>query len=301
MIKRWLVGIDWCRSDPPALTRLQEIPNSTVRVPNGTMLVGNSGCIPRIPYHPKLYMFRGSRYTAIICGSGDLSANGLLGGCECGNAFRFESRRNPHVLGLTSWFNDAWRTADELRAIEMDYKAHCDALLRSRNAIPVEDDITPPEPIPRKTRGLSDHQIRQLRTYENFWIEAGALGANLGRGVPGNQLDMTRYTRVFFGAPPARVPPNEIIDYVTLIWDGVSYDDRTLKFGENGMDKLNVPPAGSRGPLFYRDKTLLFSREPTGEFTFTVGDAADRKSWNRKSRPLGALYKLPGGRTWGLF
>lgn len=101
-------------------------------------------------------------------------------------------------------------------------------------------------------------------------------------------------------APPAPVNPNDIIDYVTLVWNGVRYGDRTLKFGDNGMDKLNVPPAGDRGALFYRDKTLMFSRLADGAFRFTVGDDRDRRSWERKSRRVGAVYRV-GRRAWGLF
>jgi hypothetical protein len=250
--KRWLVGIDWCRSDPPALARLDGMSHSKVRVPNGGALVQTAGCRPRKPFHPKLFIFRGLHSNAIICGSGNLSANGLTGGCECGSIFRFSSRVHPQLVSLQGWFNNAWRAAANFQDIAETYKRRCDELVRTRTAVPIEDDITPAEPTPRRIRGLSEEQIRQLRTYDNFWIEAGALGANLGPGIPGNQLDMTRYTRAFFGAPPAHVQPNDIIDHVTLVWDGIPYTDRTLKFGDNGLYKLNVPPAGARGPLVYR-------------------------------------------------
>jgi hypothetical protein len=33
-------------------------------------------------------------------------------------------------------------------------------------------------------RALTEEQIRELRTFDNFWIDAGALGANLGAGKP---------------------------------------------------------------------------------------------------------------------
>jgi hypothetical protein len=90
--KRWLVGIDWCRSDPSALTRLASMPRSNVRVPNGRAVVKTTRCTPREPFHPKLFIFVGPKASAIICGSGNLSANGLTGGCECGSIFRFKSR-----------------------------------------------------------------------------------------------------------------------------------------------------------------------------------------------------------------
>jgi hypothetical protein len=298
--KRWLVGIDWCRSDPSALERLDAMPASNVRIPNGNMLVQTPGCRPRQPFHPKLFILLGSKSCAIICGSGNLSANGLTGGCECGSVFRFKSRVHPELVSLQRWFNRAWRTADRFDVIEAAYKARCDAMLRRGTAVPIEDDVPPPEPTARRTRGLTEQQLRQFRTYDNFWIEAGGLGSNLGPGIPGNQLDATRYTRVFFGAPATDIPPNEIIDHITLVWSGVRHHDRTLKFGDNGMDKLNVPPAGSRGRLFYRGKTLLFTRLRDGAFDFTVGDNSDRRTWRRRSQRLNAFYHV-GPREWGLF
>jgi hypothetical protein len=115
--KRWLVGIDWCRSDPPALAHLEEIARSRVRVPAGSALVKRSGCIPREPFHPKLFIFSGAQASAIICGSGNLSANGLTGGCECGSVFRFKSRVHPQLVSLQKWFNLAWRSADTFKEI----------------------------------------------------------------------------------------------------------------------------------------------------------------------------------------
>ena len=150
-------------------------------------------------------------------------------------------------------------------------------------------------------RPLSEAQIRGLRTFGNLWVQAGALGANLGRGQPGNQLDMTRYMRVFFGVPATEVPPNAELDRVTLVWDGERHPDRTLKFGENGMDKLNVPPAGERGRMFYRGKALLFSRRSDGAYDYAVGDERQAAEWERKSRTQGQQYAMPGGRKWGLF
>ena len=53
MKKRWLIGIDWCRSDPPALRMLAELKRSDVRVPDGANLVGRPACAPTVTFHPK--------------------------------------------------------------------------------------------------------------------------------------------------------------------------------------------------------------------------------------------------------
>lgn len=300
--KQWLVGVDWCRSDPPALARLQQLSNSAVRIPNGQALVTERACVPAETYHPKLFIFSGGDRVAVICGSGNLSANGLTRGCECGSAqvhstIRSSAGRNGPST-LTDWFRSAWRTADDYEHLRQQYEGLCRRKAKQQALVPIEDDVPPPRPDEITGKGLSEYQIRQLRTLDHLWIEAGALGANLGRGIPGNQLDMKRFTRAFFRAPLENITPNTFIDRITLVWDGVRYDGRTLKFGDNGMDKLNVPPVGDRGAEFYRRKTLLFTRKPNGTFLFDVGDNARKERWKAQSREV--VYKV-GHREWGLF
>jgi len=301
--KCWLVGIDWCRSDPPALERLQGMKNSEVRVPNGRVLIVSEGCVPRDTYHPKLFIFDGTEATAVICGSGNLSANGLTKGCECGNLLIFKSdggkapRESQEPQYLLQWFDSAWTSATPYKEIKDTYEARCRKRIKRGIAVPTEDDAKPPV----AQGGLSEEQIRQMRSYSNFWIEAGALGANLGKDQPGNQLDMKRFSRVFFGASIEELAPNTIIDVVTLFWEGRAHKDRTLKFGDNGMDKLNVPPPGEKGPMFYKGKTLHFIRMDDGSFLFDVGNEAQKNKWRSRSTRVGFSYRYPGGREWGLF
>jgi hypothetical protein len=305
--KRWLVGVDWCRSDPAALDRLAALPNSAVRVPNGESLVRRAGCRATTPYHPKLFVFRGEAASAIICGSGNLSASGLTKGCECG-CLSLVNHRQPddgdgprQLTCLLAWFEDSWGRASDFASLVDGYRQRCKRLLKDGRSTPTDDDGQPVSPTEaRRRRTLTDSQIRALRTFDSLWIEAGALGANLGRGVPGNQLDMTRYMRVFFGVPAVDVAKNTELDQIALVWDGEHHADRTLRFGDNGMDKLNVPSAGDRGPMFYRDKTLLFTRQPDGAYRFVVGDRARALLWKRRSSRLGQRYEMPGGREWGL-
>lgn len=300
--KQWLVGVDWCRSDPSALARLQEFPNSAVRIPNGYDLVTKRDCTPAETYHPKVYIFSRHEDVAVICGSGNLSANGLTRGCECGCAqvhstTRSSGRRNP-ANTVTKWFESAWKVADAYGKLRRKYENLCRRRARENAHIPIDDDVPAPKPDGISRQQLSTTQIRQLRTLDHLWIDAGSLGANLGRGIPGNQLDMKRFTRAYFRAPVENVAPNTIIDRITLVWNGSRYDERTLKFGDNEMDKLNVPPVGSRGDQFYRGKTLLFTRQPDGAFGFDVGDDSQKRRWKARSREV--VYKV-GRREWGLF
>ena len=306
IVKQWLVGIDWCRSDPAALVRIATTKASELRIPNGNSLVQTSGCTPRDTFHPKLFLLQGESTNAIICGSGNLSANGLLRGCECGSLVittPSDTESTFQFSQLMQWFDSSWTTATAYEAIRAKYESICSELVRSSQFVPTEDDAIPIAPGHRPLRrGLSEAQLRELRTFDHLWIDAGALGGNLGHGVPGNQLDMTRYMRVFFRAPAFDLLPNTKIGAIDLEWDGSICMDRTLKFGDNGMDKLNVPPPGTRGARYYVGKTLLFTRLPDGRFKFEVGDASQRRKWKSRSLRRGSNYRIGNGRReWGLF
>lgn len=303
MSKQWLVGIDWCRSDPRALSQLAAFSKSQVKIPNGGENISRLGCLPDKIFHPKLYILQGKNLSAIICGSGNLSRSGLTKGCECGSLLLIKSSRNPQLVKLLSWFSAEWKKADPYSKLKDVYVKRCKQSLKNKDKfVPTEDDLTPEKFKKRAQKKLlSELQIRQLQTFDNFWIQAGGLGSNLGPDKPGSQLDMTRYTRVFFGYPAIDVARNKIIGEVTLVWDDDNLK-RTLKFGHNEMDKLNVPPAGDHGPLFYKNKTLLFTRNVDGSFLFAVGKNADYAKWRRLSKQLNAHYTMqPRGREWGLF
>ncbi|HET6250159.1 MAG TPA: phospholipase D family protein [Tepidisphaeraceae bacterium] len=307
--KKWLVGIDWCRSDPPALDRLASLTNSRVKVYDGKAVVVSPGCTPSRTFHPKLFLLTGLGRSAIICGSGNLSANGLLRGCEAGSVSTSAApggeQNASHAAQtdqLLKWFRAEWRRADSYAGIATRYEAACRDRVRARAIIPTDDDSKPQTgPAAERARSLTEEQIHELRTFKNLWIDAGALGANLGAGFPGNQLDMKRFTRAFFGAPIDDLKPQTEIDHLTLVWDGIAYPGRTLAFGNNRMDKLNVPPAGDRGRDFYRDKALLFTRRDDDAYDYQVDDKRQRRLWRGTSHRTGVVHRLSRTREWGLF
>ena len=51
---RWLIGIDYGRTQPQAIRALCEKPNSTVRVYDGSWVVDQAGFLPRRDFHPCL-------------------------------------------------------------------------------------------------------------------------------------------------------------------------------------------------------------------------------------------------------
>jgi len=234
MNKSWLVGIDWCRSDPPALMQLTKLNDSSVRVPDGARIIATPGCSPTVTFHPKLFLLNGPEIAAVISGSGNLSANGMLRGCECGSLFLQkndprETENSPvqHVTLLRRWFDEAWSHATNYKDISVAYEKACVQRAREKVLMPTDDDS-----VAVQRRALNAIQLQQLRTFDHMWIESGDVGSNLGRGKPGNQLDMKRFSRVFFGATAEDLAIETEIAKLTLVWDGVSYPEETLKYGQ---------------------------------------------------------------------
>ena len=164
MSKQWLVGIDWCRSDPRALAQLGAFKRSHVKIPNGLQIVSRLGCLPKKTYHPKLYIFQGKDTSAIICGSGNLSANGLTKGCECGSLLLSRSSGNQELNKLLSWFRTTWKDADPYCDLMATYVNRCKESFKKTNIfVPTDDDVTPETFNNRvQKKLLSELQIRQL-------------------------------------------------------------------------------------------------------------------------------------------
>ena len=87
---------------------------------------------------------------------------------------------------------------------------------------------------------------------------------------------------------------------------GTIHPDRHLRYGDNQMDKLDLPvPAG--GSIDYRNQTLLFTREvgPSGQvrFRMQLAGSGDRSRWRAKSRKLKTAFKFAGAssREFGVF
>src|SRR5205807_1645751 len=116
----------------------------------------------------------------------------------------------------------------------------------------------------------------------------------------GNQIDMQRGSRVFFGFGDKTLPKNTAIGTVQIVYDKHSAF-RNLRFGNNSMDKLDLPIPGVEGPPSYREQTLLFTRESPGTFRLTVGTPIDIAKWKVKSNAAGTLFTMRSGRKFGVF
>jgi hypothetical protein len=306
--KRWLIGIDWCRSEPAALSQLSLLANSRVRIFDGIRLVTRVGCVPDLPFHPKTYVLRGAHNTAVITGSGNLSHNGLERGHELGQLSVVDDQpglpegqlRSAHN-SVSQWFDQLWRHASPLRPqLLREYSERYKE--RTVNPTPTDEDVTTPQQAQGRHR-ISSEDLVRLRVSSHLWIQAGRLHANRGAGNPGNQLMMSPMTRVFFGFPAFDVPPDTSIGTVEIAYGGQSVS-RSLRFSNNSMDVLGLPIPGQEGPAKYDSETLLFTRsERDGHLYFglRLGAGRDESAWRRASDLVHGRFAMTSGRQWGVF
>lgn len=311
MRKRWLVGIDYCRTEPRAIEALAGLWNSEVRIHAGRQVVARAGCTPHLPWHPKLFMLKGPDSVGAICGSGNLSRNGLTRGHEvgslvltAGHATTAEQLVWRACAELGVWFSNMWEAGDAHQGLLAAYKRVYESPEHLRCPTPTEDD-TAPEPAlwtGRAGRRLGAEDLRRLRACTYLWIEAGNVTRNRGRGVPGNQLMLTPMSRVYFGYPADDLRPNTQIGQVSITYCGQTRPDCSLVFSDNSMDKLTLPIPGSGGPPEYDQKNLLFAKRPDGSVVLSVGSGRDKTAWIRRSRAIGADRRMSrSGRQWGVF
>ncbi len=146
--KKWLISIDFGRTEPAALEYLADIANSAVRIPNGLRVVEARGFVPPSVYHTKLYLAKNTaapREPAFGCfvGSANLSVIGLTTGIECGAVQRWmapltssERKGFAMVQPQLSWFDRIWGVADPVDKILPLYEARW----RKQERIILEDE-----------------------------------------------------------------------------------------------------------------------------------------------------------------
>ena len=295
--KRWLVGIDYCRSDPVALAHLSGLQASKVRIFDGKFVSERKGCVPKHSYHPKVYFLQGNKRSAVIVGSGNLSRTGLRLGIEAA-ATVVESEENA-IKDIRIWFSNHWGNATPFDNIEDRYEKEFSSINNRRHPIPIEEDEIPES---ASNRGqIHPHELRKLRVCRHLWINAGNLHRNRGPGRPGNQLMLKRNSRVFFGFSAHDLVPNSHIGHIAIRFAQRLREDCPLRFSDNSMDVLTLPIPGTEGPQEYDGKTLLFTRVGIRQFDLTIGRRRDAANWRSRSRTIEGHFRMNSGREWGVY
>jgi hypothetical protein len=310
MEKRWLVGIDYCRTEPLALEMLANERSSTVKIHDGRVVVNRRNCTPVLPFHPKAFLFRSDTATAIVSGSGNLSRNGLTKGHEVGSvlvvrdpANAAENSARDICVGVRTWFDQLWTHASATSHVLSAYSSVFESVENLKAPVPTDDDAGDAEWLSSAAQrgALSAQQLRQLRVCNRFWIEAGTLTRNRGPKRPGNQLMLSRMSRVFFGFPSIDLPRDTMVGTVGICFGTHRRDDCSLRFSNNAMDVLGLPIPDEGGPSKYDDECLHFERRNDGCFELFLGTAHQKAKWARASAKIDALHSMRSGRKWGVY
>lgn len=302
--KRWITSFDYCRTQPVALHTLMSLPASTVRIHDAQFCLAHGG-MPKVPFHPKTFLFRGKNRDFALAGSGNLSRSGLSKGVEVGLAIAV-NRNNPveptsaaSLASLRKWYAGIWDAATPLDALLLKkYTKLFESIPNLSHPTATEDDLASSE---TAAGALTSKDLQKLRICANFWIVAGNITKNRGPKVPGNQLMMKRLSRVFFGFDPAALPENTTIGNVVIGFNDGPAHPYTLSYSDNKMDKLNLPIPGTVGPVSYDNRYLLFSQISSQVFRLTTGTATDKANWVKRSKAIDANFKMSSGREWGVF
>lgn len=311
--KRFLVSIDFGFTEPEALERLRSLNNAEVRIPNGRSVLESQSLRPPSAFHAKSFAFRAEEshnLSALIVGSANLTASALSTGAEVVTKQLWMS--TPPSVELKSlelanplleWFEDAWANADPLSDVLDDYRSHYDALPKSQQL--------PEEATPATRHYLAspnDHVISgtlpvQLATAKSLWVDGSSIIRNRGAD-PGNQLNTTRGTRIFFGIGSEHRPKNTTLGTVNIRVVGYPYIARSVRFGHNGMDVISLPIPEDNGVDTYQGMFLVFSRDRVsntglGQFSLTVTDVAGLASLKEMAANSVEL-SMHGGRRYGL-
>lgn len=302
--KRWVTSFDYCRTEPVALESLLSMSSSLVRVHDAQFCLSHGG-MPRVPFHPKTFLFRSSNKLCALAGSGNLSRSGLSKGIEVGLALAVECNNSAEptsaasMKALRNWYSKIWDDAVPLKgALLSQYTKLFESTENLKSPNPTEDDLAS---VDHANGALSDKDLQKLRACRHFWIDAGKLTKNRGPNLPGSQLMMKRLSRVFFGFDAKSLPENTAIGLVELTFNGGAVGSYSLTYSDNKMDKLNLPIPITTGPASYDNQFLLFRQKAGQVFDITLGAKTDKASWLKRSIAIDGAFKMSSGREWGVF
>ncbi len=238
---RWVFGFDYGRSHPTAIRKLAEIGQSEIRIYDGDYVVQSKGFIPRVNYHLKtvLTLFADGHPCKQIIGSGNLSASGLLSGIEAGCVIDYSQVDQRHGSALLSTLEEIWENAAPLERVINEYERQYAVI--SRPAINSIDDSL-------------DVEITRL-----FWIDVGYVTKNRGANRPGNQFDLPRGSHTHLGLPAVPNPElNSRLGELKIRTPIGAVIARSLRYGNNAMEKLTLPIPEEYGYQCYDGKILTF-------------------------------------------
>jgi HKD family nuclease len=285
-----LLSIDYGSTEPKALRYLKSIPNCTIRAHNSDYVLKHK-LFPQVCFHPKTYVLENSNG---VCGlfltSANMTRSGLHQGVEHAISLSFKLNTNniKSLMSFYKWWRGAWASSKNISNVFIN---QYEKLIPKR---PREDNTPSVKKYFPKNLSYTDITWRNS---EYFWIKTKKLYKNMGQNKFGNQLDMKKGTRVFFGFAPKDVVRNTVLGNIKLSYKNSGYETRSLRFGNNQMDKINLPIG--MGNVSYDNSYLLFKRIKNKKFTVLKITHKDIDKFKNESLRLNKYYHLVGGREYG--
>lgn len=275
---RWLLSFDYGRSHPSAFKQLKHIGDSTIRIHDGQYVVQSKAFAPRIIYHLKtaLTLQRDGSPRYQIIGSGNLSLSGLRSNIEAGCVVDYSGVDRNYRSAVISTLEELWHNSTPLETVLTQYE--------KRYAEIVLPTISEPARADRNKATL-------------FWIDIGYVTKNRGLYKPGNQFDLPRGSHIYLGLESVSNPErNSVLGALKIRTPTGQVLVRSLRHGNNEMEKLTLPIPEDYGYHSYDGKILVF--ETVGDEI--VLDAYEPEHFYRLyGRRIKFVSEMRGGRRFG--
>ncbi len=294
------VGLDFGLTEPAAIQYLADLPRSSVRIfePEATL---RARLRPPQRFHPKLYAFlRPGRRVATsraagVVGSANLTGSGLTSNTEAFASFDVSGSMQDGREWLAK-LQAARRSARLLPEVSSNLLRRYSAA-RRRLPRPTGGQEPPPNVRPPQD-DLSPEILRALSSARFLWTQTLQIVENRGADRAGNQVDLKKGMRWFFRLPvDLDSPPNTALGTIEIRF-GDRRETCNLRYGNNGMDKVNLPVP--EGAASYEHSYLLWKRLSPGRYSLVVRKTG--RALRSASLVEGSLFKYSGGqREWGFF
>ena len=219
---------------------LAKIGQSEIRIYDGEYVVQSPNFIPRVNYHLKtaLTQLENGYPCKQIIGSGNLSASGLLSGIEAGCLIDYSQVDQKYGSTLLSTLEDIWKNSVPLKSVIKDYEKKYVEVSRP------------------KISSVDDSGCIEFTRL--FWIDVGYITQNRVN-KPGNQFDLPKGSHKYLGLREVSNPElNSKLGDLNILTPTGEIVERTLRFGNNAMEKLTLPYPEDYGYQSYDGKILTF-------------------------------------------
>ena len=310
--KRWVISIDFGFTEPCALKKLLCMPNTEVRIPYAAQVLQKK-LQPATCFHAKSLILFNKGYekgpTGIVVGSANMTLNGFSYGHEHAMSMAWKKGPKKIATDFKAKINEFARIEEVYRNATLLDNDLLSAYVKARKNL----QVTQVDNIPQLVEGFLTESDKHdfnitlpeaifLAAAKNYWIQGGYIVKNRGPLLPGNQIDLPRGTSLYFGFPVRQQDRNTPIGEIKIDFGGTK-GEYNLRFGNNFMEKLNLPVPGEKGPTTYEGQTLLLSKKSDGVFKLDVCSSDSSKAilWQGKSKKQHTLFAMRSGREFGVF